>query len=289
MIAISIVKSGVFLVNSEFLVVAPKFPKLLPEAETPFVLEGKVWPSVIHFVEAYALIGHLPANLHEATLDAVRGLPAAEVFSLHETRIRERGIGRQLPRDEQVVRLRATAAKFQYHPNLALELLNTGDVDLIREVHWPRPPRGLALFSLAKKVYQGSVTPEAIGVQLGFSEIPADLLELLEVFRTMFRKYEPISKLQGDGTMGPEFRLMQAVKQSRHLLAKATNIEILTKSGIPFELKNNDEMCIFRVEHKPKTDFWPSTGRWRMVVGGRTYSGGAKSFLAWYAKQSMAH
>lgn len=75
--------------------------------------------------------------------------------------------------------------------------------------------------------------------------------------------------------------------QERHARWKAANLEALRKSGLPFE--ERPEACLFRAPGKPQVDFYPSTGRWRVVAGQRkTYRGGAAAFLAWYAKQGVA-
>lgn len=79
----------------------------------------------------------------------------------------------------------------------------------------------------------------------------------------------------------------RALAQERHAEWKAANLEALRKSGIPFE--ERPEACLFRAPGKPLVDFYPSTGRWRVVAGQRkTLRGGAVAFLAWYAKQGAA-
>ena len=63
------------------------------------------------------------------------------------------------------------------------------------------------------------------------------------------------------------------------------NIDFLKKSGVEF--KKRETSCLFREAGKPRVDFYPHTGRWR-VVGVekfRTKGGGAKVFLVWYEKQ----
>jgi hypothetical protein len=72
--------------------------------------------------------------------------------------------------------------------------------------------------------------------------------------------------------------------QDRHAQWKADNLKALRASGVPFE--ERPEACLFRAPGKPLVDFYPSTGRWRVVAGQRkTFRGGAVAFLAWYAKQ----
>jgi hypothetical protein len=51
--------------------------------------------------------------------------------------------------------------------------------------------------------------------------------------------------------------------------------------GMSFVFKRT--VCLFREEGKPKVDFYPHTGRWK--VKHRMYKGGAASFISWYSKQ----
>jgi hypothetical protein len=64
------------------------------------------------------------------------------------------------------------------------------------------------------------------------------------------------------------------------------NMATLRSSGLTFRETNNGETILFREKSKPMVDFFPSTGRWRIV--GRhpkTFRGGARAFLPWYKKQ----
>lgn len=72
--------------------------------------------------------------------------------------------------------------------------------------------------------------------------------------------------------------------QERHAEWWENNTKILKGSGLPFRVASR-ESYIFREIEKPKVDFYPSTGRWSDVGTGRTYSGGATSFINWYKKQ----
>ena len=69
---------------------------------------------------------------------------------------------------------------------------------------------------------------------------------------------------------------------------RAKNMEILRASGYSFTLANGGETVMFRVHGKPRADFYPATGKWR-VVGTPTVqdvmSGGALNFLLWYDRQ----
>lgn len=80
---------------------------------------------------------------------------------------------------------------------------------------------------------------------------------------------------------------MRAEKQARHADWYAENMAALRASGVRFEERPTS--VLFREPGKPRVDFYPHTGRWR-VVGApngptRPLSGGAKRFLEWYAKQ----
>lgn len=50
-----------------------------------------------------------------------------------------------------------------------------------------------------------------------------------------------------------------------------------------YSIEYRPNSVLFRFTHKPKADFFPSTGRWRSQ--NRTYRGGAAKFLNWYNKQ----
>jgi hypothetical protein len=78
---------------------------------------------------------------------------------------------------------------------------------------------------------------------------------------------------------------MRADRQDRHARWRDENLAVLRASGMKF--KERPTSVLFREQGKPRVDFYPHTGRWR-VVGvwdSRTYSGGARAFLAWYGKQ----
>jgi len=90
------------------------------------------------------------------------------------------------------------------------------------------------------------------------------------------------------GDMGEVFSAMRAATKQRHADWKKANMEILGASGAIFTVTNCGETLMFRMSGKPKVDFYPSTGRWRVVGNGqqRPMSGGAQKFLNWYAEQS---
>lgn len=92
------------------------------------------------------------------------------------------------------------------------------------------------------------------------------------------------------GDMADDFAAMKAHRQTRHANWNRRNMEILNRrsdeGGLVFAVTNAGETLLFRERGKPKVDFYPSTGRWRIPNSKKTYSGGAESFLRWYAKQS---
>lgn len=88
------------------------------------------------------------------------------------------------------------------------------------------------------------------------------------------------------GDMADDFAAMKAHRQEQHRDWKRRNMEILSASGAVFTVTNNGETLLFRMTGFPKVDFYPSTGRWRVVGSqSKTFRGGAESFLRWYAKQ----
>jgi len=88
------------------------------------------------------------------------------------------------------------------------------------------------------------------------------------------------------GDMAEDFAAMRAATRDRHAEWKRNNTAVLQASGISFTITNASETFLFREPGKPKVDFYPSTGRWRVAGQSRTFSGGAAKFLDWYAKQT---
>lgn len=62
------------------------------------------------------------------------------------------------------------------------------------------------------------------------------------------------------------------------------NRAAIKASGIPYVDKGT--MLMIRETGKAGIDFYPGTGRWRVVAGGGrpTFSGGAEKFIAWYRR-----
>jgi hypothetical protein len=86
--------------------------------------------------------------------------------------------------------------------------------------------------------------------------------------------------------------MMKANRQERHAEWKELNTKVITEvaaeQGITFKIMNQGESLLFREKGKPMCDFYPSTGRWRVVGSegkGKAMRGGAVAFLAWYSKQ----
>lgn len=78
---------------------------------------------------------------------------------------------------------------------------------------------------------------------------------------------------------------MNQEKRERHAEWKRLNTAALNESGINYRAAG-PETFLFREPGKPAVDFYPSTGRWRTPINGRTYRGGAKAFISWYKKQN---
>lgn len=89
------------------------------------------------------------------------------------------------------------------------------------------------------------------------------------------------------GDMADDFAAMKAHRQQQHAHWKQKNMEILNASGAIFTVTNYGETLLFRMTGYPKVDFYPSTGRWRIVgdKNGRPLRGGAEAFLSWYERQ----
>jgi hypothetical protein len=77
------------------------------------------------------------------------------------------------------------------------------------------------------------------------------------------------------------------LKKERHQEWWDDNVNEIEASGVPHTFTNNGESVLFREKGKPKVDFFPSTGRWRIVgKNARTMGGGAKRFIEWYSQQT---
>lgn len=78
--------------------------------------------------------------------------------------------------------------------------------------------------------------------------------------------------------------ILTHLRKAQHREWKAENLDLLRTSGLTYRLTNNNETAVFRELGKPKVDFYPSTGRWRIVgANSRTMGGHALKFIEWYA------
>jgi hypothetical protein len=88
------------------------------------------------------------------------------------------------------------------------------------------------------------------------------------------------------GEMGEVFGAMREATRQRHAEWKTNNMATVQKADVVYRTANAGETLLFREPGKPKVDFYPSTGRWRVVgdpTNTRTMGGGAEKFLKWYA------
>jgi hypothetical protein len=84
------------------------------------------------------------------------------------------------------------------------------------------------------------------------------------------------------GDMGDDFRAMRADRKERHADWHRENRAVIDASG--YSYADRGETLLFRFK-SVSADFYPSTGRWRVPGGKRTFSGGAEAFLAWLRKE----
>lgn len=91
------------------------------------------------------------------------------------------------------------------------------------------------------------------------------------------------------GDMADDFAAMKAHRQQQHADWKRRNMMALNRAVAGrFTSTNYGETLCFRESGKPMVDFYPSTGRWRIVgANSQTFRGGAESFLRWYEKQKV--
>jgi hypothetical protein len=71
-------------------------------------------------------------------------------------------------------------------------------------------------------------------------------------------------------------------RQQRHRDWHRENRAAIDASGIAYA--DRGETLLFRIG-AVRADFYPSTGRWRVPGGKRTFSGGAQKFIAWLRKE----
>ncbi|MEQ8463539.1 hypothetical protein [Coleofasciculus sp. E2-BRE-01] len=82
--------------------------------------------------------------------------------------------------------------------------------------------------------------------------------------------------------------ILRQIRQESHAQWYQQNTAIIESAQIPFKWAGKQKVTmLFREENKPKVDFYPHTGRWRVAGVKKTFRGGAKSFIQWYQKQSI--
>lgn len=87
------------------------------------------------------------------------------------------------------------------------------------------------------------------------------------------------------GDVGETWKVYKERRRQQKQAAHEHNMNVLNASE--FEFAYRGVVVLFREKNKPKVDFYPSTGVWK--VGGkaqRVSSGGAAKFLAWYRRQN---
>jgi hypothetical protein len=103
------------------------------------------------------------------------------------------------------------------------------------------------------------------------------------------------------GDMGDVFAGMRDDRQARHAEWFEKNMAALRAAGLLSRdrVTLQSSAVLFREYGRPKVDFYPHTGRWRVVgegpdrrfrtgqrgEDGRTFRGGGEAFVRWYAKQ----
>lgn len=63
------------------------------------------------------------------------------------------------------------------------------------------------------------------------------------------------------GDMGDDFNALRKYKQEKRASNRVTSADLLTKAGIPYEVRNGGAHLILKVEDY-FIDFWPGTGKW---------------------------
>jgi len=94
--------------------------------ETPIELEGKLWPSVEHFVTAQMFADPW-------FQEKIRNTRASQLLRL-STRIKGQFPRADWPQMRDEVMYRANAAKFAQHPTLRARLMATEDGELVKKL-----------------------------------------------------------------------------------------------------------------------------------------------------------
>lgn len=75
-------------------------------------------------------------------------------------------------------------------------------------------------------------------------------------------------------------------QQAQHAEWHKKNTIALSNSGLSFKVTGNT--YLFRTPGKPQVDFYPHTGRWRIVgknASKKVFTGGGEAFINWYIKR----
>lgn len=81
------------------------------------------------------------------------------------------------------------------------------------------------------------------------------------------------------------FKGMKAVQQDQHRAWHQQNFDAIKTAGLRYTVTNDGLCIVIREVGKPQVDFYPSTGRWRVVgKSPQTFGGHAEKFLRWYAE-----
>jgi hypothetical protein len=93
------------------------------------------------------------------------------------------------------------------------------------------------------------------------------------------------------------FKTMRELRQERHSEWFEKNMAALRAAGLLARdrVALRSTAVLFREYGRPKVDFYPHTGRWRIVGAPcgaserdpRPMRGGAEAFVRWYAKQGV--
>lgn len=87
------------------------------------------------------------------------------------------------------------------------------------------------------------------------------------------------------GDMAEVFSDWKEHKKQQHQEWYMKNMAALNNSELQFTHK--DTVCLFRIKGKPQIDFYPHTGRWRIVGKGasaKVFTGGGEAFIYWFKK-----
>lgn len=75
------------------------------------------------------------------------------------------------------------------------------------------------------------------------------------------------------------------VREERRQWRLKKNWQEIESRGTPYTTNNNGVTLLFRLDGKPKCEFYPGTGRWRVAGVEKTFRGGARKFFDWLERQ----